>query len=393
MNLQIDYIKLSKATLSLLPLSLIFGCFILWSYLNDIGRIDLLPSVIDSKGTFIALIISFFTLSVGLLIILCLPSMMLCQMCFLTWNNEFSRVINLSRIPFISCSTSILYIASIIIFSLISEIPYYIKDYISIITPLLLLPITFIVVHFFSKKRKKIHIYYKKGKEIRNKKFIKEKIIISFFSFSSGMTITIPLLLILNISTLNSNAGLIVFCVISIILVFISFSPAIVFFGAGGFKTNIKDSVIYFIMSALTVFIIIMSSLPNFSSLVVRSALKNIGVIESESHIYSLKKQHYTHDMFPTSVWTHINSASDEYLFITGTVIFSLGDNVLICPTFVTDAQNKYRKYNLDNLFSHNETDFEKKHLKQIIKSCALINRSDITRWDGILDGKNVLNP
>jgi len=97
--------------------------------------------------------------------------------------------------------------------------------------------------------------------------------------------------------------------------------------------------------------------------------------------------------MFPTSVWTHINSASDEYLFITGTVIFSLGDNVLICPTFVTDAQNKYRKYNLDNLFSHNETNFEKKHLKQIIKSCALINRPDITRWDGILDGKNVLNP
>lgn len=127
--------------------------------------------------------------------------------------------------------------------------------------------------------------------------------------------------------------------------------------------------------------------------MVVRDALKNIGVIEKESHIYSLKKQNYSQDMFPNPVWKHVNATNEKYLFITGTVIFSLGYNVLICPDFVIEAQNKYKKYNLDNLFNPSETDFKNKHLKQIIKSCALINRSDITQWDGILDGKNVLNP
>ncbi|KGT93042.1 hypothetical protein NG99_12620 [Erwinia typographi] len=255
-------------------------------------------------------------------------------------------------------------------------------------------PITFAVIHFLSKKREKTHIYYKKGKEIRNKNFVKEKCIISFFSLYSGMAITIPLLFILRLSTAYSNTGLFIFFAISLILVFIAFFPAIVFFSDNNLKSHIKTNIILFITTSLTLFFIIMLLLPNFSALVVRGALKNIGVIESNAHIYSLKKQNYTNDMFPTSVWTHIETSStnDKYLFIKGTIIFSLGDNVLICPEFVTKAQDKYKKYNLDNILTFNKSDFQDKYLKQLIKSCALINKSDMTRWDSIMDGRNILN-
>ncbi|WEA07346.1 hypothetical protein PWF83_08195 [Pantoea dispersa] len=394
MAISIDYKKRIKETLTLLPLLFASGYFILWLYLNDIGQLVLLSSILNDKGTLIALIISFIILSLGLVFTFSFPSMILCQMCFLTWNNEFSRVIKLSKIPLISCCISILYIATIIAFSIIKGIPSYIQDYIFIITLLLFSPITFAAIHFFSKKREKIHIYYKKGKEIRNKNFIKEKLIISFFCLYSGIAITIPLLFILRLSTAYSNTGLFIFFAISLILVFISFLPAIVFFSDNNLKSHIKTNVILFITTSLTLFFIIMLLLPNFSALVVRGALKNIGVIESDAHIYSLKKQNYTNDMFPTTVWTHINPplTNDKYLFIKGTIIFSLGDNVLICPEFVTKAQDKYKKYNLDNILTFNKSDFQDKYLRQLIKSCALINKSDITRWDSIMDGQNLLN-
>lgn len=394
MAISIDYKKPIKEILTVLPLLLASGYFILWLYLNDIGQLPLLSSILNDKGTLIALLISFIILSLGLVFTFSFPSMILCQMCFLTWNNEFSRVINLSKIPLISCGISILYIATIITLSIMNGIPRYIQDYIFIITLLLFSPITFAICHFLSKKREKIHIYYKKGKEIRNKNFIKEKCIISFFSLYSGIAITIPLLFTLRLSTAYSNAGLFIFFAISFILVFIAFFPAIVFFSDNNLKSRIKTNVKLFIITSLTLFFIIMLVLPNFSILVVRGALKNIGVIESEAHIYSLKKQNYTNDMFPPSVWTQINpsTANDKYLFIKGTIIFSLGDNILICPEFVTKAQDKYKKYNLDNVLTFNKSDFQDKYIKQAIKSCALINKSDITRWDGIMDGKNILN-
>ncbi|ORM57431.1 hypothetical protein HA45_24200 [Pantoea rodasii] len=65
---------------------------------------------------------------------------------------------------------------------------------------------------------------------------------------------------------------------------------------------------------------------------------------------------------------------------------------MLICPEFVIKAQNKYRKYNLDNLLTIDKSGFQDKYLKQAIKSCALIKKPDITKWDGAMDGMNSLN-
>jgi len=208
------------------------------------------------------------------------------------------------------------------IISFMNGMPNYIKDYIFIISLSIFSFISLLIVHPLSIKRNKVHIYYKKGTMIKSRNFIKLIYIISAISLFSGMTATIPLSFILRLSTAESNAGVLVFIVTAITLVFISHLPAMLFFTEKNIKANLKNNILTSSIASLSFFFIIMLTLPNFSSLVVRGALKNIGIIESEAHIYSLKKQSYTNDMFPPSVWNHVDVANEKYLFIKGTVIF-----------------------------------------------------------------------
>ncbi|WP_128599109.1 hypothetical protein [Pantoea rodasii] len=316
MATNLDIRKLTKEVLTIVPFLLALGYFILWLYLDSIGQLGLLPSILDDKGPSFALILSFTIISLGLIFAFSLPSMILCQIFLLDWNNELSRVIKTNKIPLISFSVSILYIASIMMISLINRTPQYIKDHIFIITFSIFSFITFLIVHILSKKRKKLHIYFKKGKEIRSKNFIKEKCIISAISLLSGITAIVPMSFFLRLSTAESNAGVLVFIGVSITLIFISHLPAILFFTEKNLKTNIKNNILISSTASILFFFIIMLTLPNFSSIVVRGALKNIGIIESEPHTYSLKRQGYTNDMFPPSVWNHVNVTNEKYLFI-----------------------------------------------------------------------------
>ena len=379
-----------KETLTLFTFLMASSYYILWSYLNDIGRLELLSYVLDDKGTLTALIIFFIVLSLGLIFSFTSPSIILCQMCFLTWNNEFSRVINLRRIPLISFAISILYIISIISISFTEIIPTLIKDYAEILTASLLFLITLALFHLFSKKREKNHIFYRNGMRIEKRHFIKEKFIMSFFSLSSALFTTVPLLFILNISTVKNYIGLSFLSIISLILIALSFLPSMIFFSTEIMKKNIRSNVKNCIIISLSLFFIIMATLPNLSKLVVRAALKNAGIIQTEPHIYAFNKQKYTSDMFPPHVWTHINVTNEKYLYIKGTIIFSLGREVLICPKFVMDAQYKYKKYNLDNIFTPSRFEFQNKHLKKLTNSCMQIDSQDIKPQDGIIDGRNI---
>ena len=382
-----------KFMMSLSPLYLLIGYYILWSYLDDIGRLNIFSSILDNKMTLLALMISFAFLSTSVICIIFLPSIILIKTTFFTWGSNLSRVIELRKIPLISCAISILYISSIIFLSTAIFIPQYIKAYAFLITVVSLLPLVFLSIHFMSKNRKKNHIYYINGKEFSKKYFLKEKSLISIMVLFSGLTITLPLLFILNLSTAQSSYGVINLLVILLLSIFIAHLPAMLLLTNGRLIPNIKEKAFSFIACTLILFTITMSLLPNFSSIVERAALKNIGIIDGEPHIYSLKKQNYSSEMFPSSIWGNINSNNSIYIFIKGTVFLSLGEKILICPEFVTNARNKYMKYNLDHLFSGSSKDnFHSSHLKQLFKSCALINKPDINQWDNIYDGKNMLN-
>ncbi|MBA0196280.1 hypothetical protein H4F51_14115 [Pectobacterium brasiliense] len=134
-----------------------------------------------------------------------------------------------------------------------------------------------------------------------------------------------------------------------------------------------------------------MMLLPNFASIVSRGALQNIGAVESRSHIYLVKNIKYSHDMFPRNIWEHVAISNEEKIFIKGTVLLSLGQEVLLCPDFVIAARKKYLKYNFDNLFS-SRNELHSMYLKSITRSCILFDKSEIKQWDSIIDGKNILN-
>jgi len=93
MSISIDFKIITKELITTIPFLLAFGCFILWFYLDSIGQLGLLPSILDDKGPLFALMISFTIISLGLIFTFSLPSIVLCQMFLLNWNNELSRVI------------------------------------------------------------------------------------------------------------------------------------------------------------------------------------------------------------------------------------------------------------------------------------------------------------
>lgn len=375
-----------KMIFTMIPIYLLIGCFILWSYLNDIGMLSIFTSIIDAKAALVALMVSFLFLSISLILIFTLPSILLSLTYITLGYDGLRRVIKTERIPWLAITSSILILLSLIISAVIG-----IDNSIVLTIVTVLFPVVFFSVHLASRKRYKACIYFKGGKRIKCRFFIKDKIIISFFILFSGLTITIPISFIIDLSSANSYAGVIYFTIISIFMIFISYFPTIIFYSEGLLKLKNSNAIIYSVFPAILLFLLMMFILPNFSSIVSRGALVNIGVVEKNPHLYMLKTKDYDSNLFSTLIWGKVETINKNSIFLKGTVLLSLGDHVLLCPDFVMTARQKHYKYNLDDLFS-SKNDLHSRYLKKITKSCVLLNKTDITQWDSVMDGKNQLN-
>lgn len=109
-----DYLK---TILVVSPFFVFFGYFILWSYLDSIGWLSLFPSIVDGESTLLILMVSFSFLSLTVIFIFFLPSLVLFQMGFFTLRDELSRVINLEKVPYVSCIASVIVLIVIFCFS------------------------------------------------------------------------------------------------------------------------------------------------------------------------------------------------------------------------------------------------------------------------------------
>lgn len=383
-----DYLK---TILVVSPFFVFFGYFILWSYLDSIGWLSLFPSIVDGESTLLILMVSFSFLSLTVIFIFFLPSLVLFQMGFFTLRDELSRVINLEKVPYVSCIASVIVLIVIFCFSFFDFYSKFIKDNVFYLLLFSLVPFVFSMVHLISKKRRKVHLFYKNGKLVEKRFFLWEKVIITFFIVISGLTITIPLLFIMNLSSAYSIDGLINLFILSVVIVLVSFFPSMLFYSGEKFKFDFKSKCFTVMMPIFSIFIISMIMLPNFSFIVERGAFKYVGMIDDSYHIYSLRKISYTSDMFPVTIWKYVDDTKDKYLFVKATVLLSIGKKVIICPDFVARARSRYIKYNLDNMFSRGESVYSK-YLKEITKSCVLVDGADIKQWDAISDGSNLLN-
>jgi len=383
-----DYLK---AILVLSPVLVFFGYFILWSYLDSIGWVSLFPSIVDGESTLLIIMVSFSLLSLSVIFVFFLPSLVLFQMGFFTLRDELSRVINLEKVPYVSCVVSVMVLIIIFCFSVFDFFSKFIKDNIFYLLVFSLVPSVLFVVHSISKKRSKVHCFYKKGRLVEKKFFLWEKVIVTLFIVMSGLTITCPLLFIMKLSSAYSIDGLINLFILSTVIVLVSFFPSMLFYSGEKFNFNLKSKLFAVILPVFAIFIVSMIMLPNFSFIVERGALKSVGMIDESYHIYSLRKANYTSDLFPVSIWKHVDNTKDKYLFVKATVLLSVGKKVIMCPDFVANARSRYIKYNLDNMFSRGESVYST-YLKEITKSCILVDGADIKQWDAILDGNNLLN-
>ncbi|MEQ9883445.1 hypothetical protein ABRP83_14840 [Pectobacterium brasiliense] len=164
-----------KMTFAMIPIYLLIGCFILWSYLNDIDMLSIFTSIIDAKSALVALMVSFLFISISLILIFTLPSILLSVTYLILGYDGLRRVIKIERIPRLAILSSILILLSLITSGILS-----IDNNIVLIMVIILFPVIFCAVHIASRKRDKVCVYFKNGKIVKRRFFIKDKAIISF---------------------------------------------------------------------------------------------------------------------------------------------------------------------------------------------------------------------
>ncbi|MBN3093299.1 hypothetical protein H4F51_14120 [Pectobacterium brasiliense] len=150
-NIINEYLKI---IFTMIPIYLLIGCFVLWSYLNEIGMLSLFTSIIDVKAALLASTISFLFLSISVALIFTLPSISLLLMYFFIGQDGLKRVMNAEKIPWITYLQSIMILITIFIASANEDIPLFIKNNLILIVVFISLPIIFCVVHVNSKKNK-----------------------------------------------------------------------------------------------------------------------------------------------------------------------------------------------------------------------------------------------
>lgn len=381
---------LVKAVLSFTPIYFFTSCYIIWFYLNELGRLSLFTTSLQNKSDLFASLISFILLSASFSIITFIPSILLYQLHFSFQTSSFNKVLNVKKIPLITIVSSLSTLIFLSLISWLDYIPTLIKDYSFIILFTSLVIISFILTHFISTKKRKPHYIYSKGNWVKRRYFSKERVVTIFMVAFSGATVVFPLSLIFKFGNAYTIRGILYALALSILISILSLMPAVFLYSSPMVGTSIFKKLRTTLITSTTIFILILFLMPNLVSLLCFGAFKNIGIMDETQHIYVIAKPYYSPSMFPSPVWTHIDSNDTERFYLKGTSLFSLGESVLLCPEFVVKTKNKFLKKNFDKIFGDN--DLSLKHLKTVARSCVPVKKDHIAQWDTIQDIGNKLN-
>lgn len=395
MNFKSSVVNFLKLILTCTPFYILFGFFVLWSYLDSIDRLDVFMEVIDSKLASITLLVSFLLLSIGFVSILYFPSLGIVQLSVFLGENSFRRTLSSTRIkfiPFVSIAVSLLSIISLCVVSFYAHIPDGLKRYFFISSFACAWCISFMAIQFLSVKRKKELHFMRNGKIVKYKYFLTHKLIMSFFIAFSALSVALPLLMLIKLSSVKTFAGFATFLFVMLVIIAMSFFPSMLFYSNSLLTKSFKHLLTYIVLPTFFLFFMLMLIIPNLFGIISIGALKGVGVIDKQPHIFRMDNDRYPSYLFPKAVWEHvIINPREEGLFVKGTIFFSLGKQVILCPNFVVKIRDKYMKYDFDNIWNSKD-ELHVAYFKKAMGSCVLINRESITQWDGIVDGTNILN-
>lgn len=381
---------LVKAVLSFTPIYFFTSCYVIWFYLNELGRLSLFTTSLQNKYDLFASLISFILLSISFSIITFIPSMLLCQLYFSFQISSFNKVLNVKRIPLIAIASSLSTLIFLSVISWLDYIPILIKDHSFIILFTSLLIISFTLTHLISTKKNKPHYFYSKNNWVKRQYFCKERVATIFMVAFSGATVVFPLSIIFKFGSAYTTRGILYALVLSVLISILSLMPAVFLYSSSMAGRSIFKKLRAMLITSTTIFIFVLFLMPNLVSLLCFGAFKNIGIIDETQHIYVIAKPYYSPSMFPSPVWTHIEGDDAERFYLKGTSLFSLGESVLLCPEFVVETKNKILKKNFDKIFGDNDLSLQ--HLKTVARSCVPVRKEHIAQWDTIQDTGNKLN-
>ena len=382
---------LVKTLLSLSPIYVFIGCYIIWLYLSDIGWLSLFTISMQGQYDILASLVSFLVISISFSVMIFLPSLFLCQLYFLVNNDLLHRTVRVGFLPLISWFASILTLAFLAFVSWKDSVPDFIKNNSFVLLFSILYIVSFFFVHLISiKKLKKERYFYLGGKTYTYRYFNTLRFSIVFAVAFSGACVVFPMQLVFNFGSAYSYSGIRNAFFFSAIVSLVSFIPAMSFYTVSKSDQSVAARIKRSFVISIFIFFVALFLLPNVVSIISYNSFKKIGVIDDSQHIYAISTAEYSPEMFPSPVWSHVDKISGNNFYVKGVSVFSLGESMLLCPYFVVKTKESYLKYNFDKFF--NDDNFALKHMRSVAKSCVPVRKSRISRWDAIQDTGNKLN-
>lgn len=380
--------KISKKVVKLIPYLTILSGLMVWSYLNNIGRLDLLIGSFSINIGLVSLLISAVVLSLAIAITLILPSSII-----IFHSLMLPNIINKPiSIPWLGWGFSTLFL----VLTFLPHIPFITK----IISPpsaslifIIIAVISFIIFLVISWSSGD----FKSNDLFKIAKNLGKALIETFTTVFATLSITIPITFLLKDSTGGKTSSLLIALAFMIAFSLSSFLPAIVYYRdiKNTSSNNERKSIILLAknLSIAVIITITITSLlfPNVTTTLMNSSLYSIGVIDNKNHYFLIDGGKYKPDMFPQNTWkTSTTDKIGPNFFIYGIRMFSAGSKNLICPDSVGSFKREINGTNYD-LITFSDNGDNAKKLKDLTKFCVVLDSDNAQQWDTFFED-NVQN-
>jgi uncharacterized membrane protein YidH (DUF202 family) len=378
--------KISKGVVKLIPYLTILSGIMVWSYLNNIGRLDLLIDSFSINIGLISLLISSLILSISIAITLILPSSIL-----ILHQSIFPNVIRSPiSIPWFGWVFSTLFL----MLTFLPHVPY-IEEIISppsaltVSLTIAILSLVLFVIISLNNGDFKNNSIFKKAENL-------SKVLMGTFAITfSTLSISLPITFLLKNSTGEKTTSLLIALTFMIAFALLSFFPAMVYYNdLKSTPSNNEDRNITPFAKKLSIAVIITITFtsflfPNVTTTLMNSSLYSIGIIDNKNHHFLINGENYQPEMFPKNIWmTSTSDKIEKSFFIYGIRMFSAGNKDLICPDSVGKLKNVINGTNYDLIASSNREDKTRK-LKDITDICVVMVSDDAKQWDTFFKNDN----
>ncbi|MEW9208410.1 hypothetical protein AB2713_19545 [Citrobacter werkmanii] len=354
-------------------LAVLLGGCILWRYLSLLGITYVFSSVAMQSSLLIIIAVIYIPVSLLIMLVIFFPGMTLSYFSYPALNSD--ELVNRSRmkcVPLVSLFLAVLNVVSVILLSI--YFPSFSPFFIVLGCCVSCFSICTLFVMMFLRKSSR----QSETDEIVGDTWwwkIQHTARISFFIYVPSYLAVLSyfLLMPLGFGGIKTYTGVCLFIFISVIAMFFSFLPSCLSFSREGKQLGCK----YFVLTVVCAFSILMF-IPNLASMLLISSLNNAGVVDYNQYMLYIPEGDMSERFFDHDVWDiKKEDASEGYVTVRGSALFTLGNYTLICPESRTVSSvqvlKNYMKADYDAIFSQNPPALIR--LRSVVTSCHLLNK------------------